>query len=324
MKKLKKVLLLCLCAAMVVSVCGCGAKPIPRYNTAVEGRTVDKTNPQSVIENALLVDVYETLAECEAIASVYEEYEKVQKGKKSTYYVVATVGGYLYENGKLTRNYGSAPFAAAITLRQNEQFYEVVEFQALRSFEEEGEREAFIAENFPKGTEIETLFGGKYTALTEAEKQQLMKNYGFTEEEFATGEETIDLLPVTNEAYYTLLEYFSAYPEWLGNITRIEDGVRYTYTTAYVGEDGGKGIVSYTKTNENGEEMEHFDVPVDGDNVEIPDGLLAEVDDGEIYIDEPEYTETEESTTTKSPEEIQEILDNEFNYDDGIEYTLVD
>ncbi len=324
MKRFKNVLTLFLCLSVALSLCGCGAKPIPRYNVAVEGRTLDKTNPVSVIENALLVDIYEKMASCEAIASVYDEYAKEQKGKVTTYYVVATVGGYLYENGKLNRSYGSSPFAAKITLKQAKAGYDVVGFTSLRNFEELEERNAYIEENFPKGTDAESLFKGRSKALFEAEKQQIIQNYGFAESEFSTGDELIELLPVTNEAYYTLIEYFSDYPEHLGNITKIENGQRYTYATYYNGEDGGKGVVSYVKTNEAGEEIQRYDVNVDGDYVEIPEGLLVGVDDGEIYIDDAGYSDTEQPTTTKTPEEIEEIMKNEFNYDDGIEYTLVD
>ena len=333
MKKVKLSLVICLCLSIVLALCGCGAKPIPEYNIAVEGRTVDKTNPQSVIENAVLVDVYDKMSECEAVASVYHEYAKEQSGKKTVYYIVATVGGYLYENGKLTRNYGHSPFAAKITLKQQETGYDVVGFSALRSYTEEEEREAFIAENFPKGTTVEKLFSGRATALFDAEKQQIIENYGFNETDFATGEELIELLPVTNEAYYTLIEYFSGYPEWLGDIVRIEDGVHYTYKTSYYGEDGGKGVVTYVKTNEAGEEVEHYDINVDGDKVELPEELLYESEDGIVLTEpEPEEEGTEskpkvqvdpEGTTKYTPEELEEIM-KEFDYDDGIEYTLVD
>ncbi len=328
MRKIKLILLFSLCVCMLLAVCGCGEKPIPQYNTAVPGRTVDKTDVKSVIENALLADVYDKLTECEAIASVYHEYAKDQTGKKVTYYVVATQGGYVHENGKLARKYGFSPFAAVVTLKQGENGYDVVGFNALRSFEEDEEREAFIEENFPEGTDSETLFKGRAAGLFEAEKQQIIKNYGFDEGEFAGEDEMIELLPVTNEAYYTLIEFFPEYPEWLGDTTKVKNGVRFTYATSYKGEDGGKGVVTYIKTNENGEEVERYDIPVDGDNVDIPDELIADEWEDDFTAEdfenaEPIIVEPGESATTRTPEELEEIM-KEYDYDDGIEYTLVD
>lgn len=332
MRKMKSFLLLAVCLVLVFTAFGCGKdlKPVPEYNVAVKGRTVDTSDPVSVIENALLVDVYEQIKFCEAIAVVYEEYSKKQDGKATTYYVVSTVGGYIHEDGKLVRGYGNAPFAAVITLKQNGEIYEVVEFKAGRGFEEETEYETFVAENFPEGATFESLMAGRANKLFEAEKQQIIKNYGFDESEFSTGDENIELLPVTNEAYYTLVEYFPNYPDWLGTTTRVEEGVRYTYTTSYVGEDGGKGVVTYVKANEAGEEAERYDIKVDGDNVELPEefGISeSEINDAE-WIKVPgadTAVEPEEGSQSKyTPEEIEQIMENEFNYDDGIEYTLVD
>ena len=330
MKKLKIFVTFCLCVSMLFAVSGCGEKPIPKYNTPVAGRTVDKTDPQSVIENALLVDVYDKMAECEAVASVYHEFAKEQNGKNTVYYIVATVGGYLYENGKLTRNYGQSPFAAKVTLKQQSENYEVMGFEALLSYTEEEERDAFITENFPKGTNADELFSGKATVLFEAEKKQLIEKYGYSESEFATGDEYIEMLPVTNEAYYTLIEFFPKYPEWLGDIVKIENGQRYTYVTSYQGEDGGKGVVSYVKTNEKGEEVERYDIDVDGDYVEIPEDMqlepMEEADSEPIEVEVPSTPKVHadpEGKTEYTPEELEEIA-KEFDYDDGIEYTLVD
>jgi len=332
MKKMKTILAITLCLMLVIGMCGCGEKEqkaIPEYNVAAAGRTLDTKDSASVIENALLIDVQESVSVCEGVAVAFEEYSKTQKGKQTTYYLVASVGGYVYENGKLSRNYGNAPFAAVITLKESNGIYEVVDFKAGRNLGDEVGHESFVAENFPKGTTVEELFKDRAGRLFEAEKQQLIEKYGFAEEEFSTGDEIIELLPVTNYAYYTLVEYFPMYPDYPGSVTRIEDGVRYTYTTSYVGEDGGKGVVSYVKTDDEGVEAERYDINVNGDEVEIPEGLYPP---GEEYIEEDvdAAEEDEEAAEETNGEEISdsEIEEEdpmaEFDYDDGLEYTLVD
>lgn len=308
MKSIKKIYALMLCFTVVFCTVGCGDKALPAYNTEFEGKTVNKNDVTSVIQNALLIDSKELLQGAEATAAVYEEVAKEQNGKSTTYYLVAATGGYFHEDGKLTRRMGNAPFACKITLKQGKNTYEVTDFVDSRTFIDDEDKIAFIEENFPDNIDAQNLLKGKSEMLLQAEKEQIMKNYGFDESEFATGDELLTLLPLTNTAYYTLVDSFPEYPDWIGNIVKAENGIKYTYTTSYSGEDGGEGVVTYIKTDEKGNEIEHIDIKVNGDNVEISEGTDIIDENGEAR-----YT----------PEELEKIM-KEYDYNDGIEYTLVD
>ena len=327
-----------LAAVLVLGLCGCGEeKAIPEYNGPMAGREVDKTDVDAVIKNALFVDVYDKISFSEAVASEYDVYSKEQKGKKLTYHVVASVGGYVYENNKLTRVYGTSAFPAIIKLKEKNGEYEVTGFTAGVGFETEEELELFITDNFPKNTNAEEVMKGKSKLLFDREKQQICEFYNIDESEFVSGDEVIEILPVSNEAYYAVSDYFEFYPDWLGTRSAVEEGVRYIYSTAFEETAPGVGTLSFVKTNEAGEEIERIDIKVDGDYVEFPEDIEAV--EGEPVVEEPieeepveeEPIETEtpkvrpdpEGETTYTPEELEEI-EKEFDYDDGIEYTLVD
>ncbi len=312
MKKLFKIITLFLSALFVLSLCGCGAEPIPKYNTAVGNRIVDKIDAKSVIENALLADVFENIDKYVAVASVYDEIAKVEKGKKTTYFVLASVAGYFAENGKLNRNRGTSPFAVAIELKQTKNGYVVTDFKTCRTAETKEERNAFIAEYFPEGTDPEAVFNGKRQGLLDKEQKQILENYEIAQKYGFTGnEDMLEFVPLSNEAYMAVREFFYIYPDWLGSQEKVENGVRYTYSTTFIpeGNSDEKGVLLFLKTDEEGVEVERYEVKIDGNNVQLPDN----------------FTEGQIESTIELPKGFEDLdayegfMEN-LEYDDGIDY----
>ena len=302
-KALKAVLCFMLCLSCALSLCSCG-EDMSLYNTPAGNREVDKTSVKSVIENAILADCYENVKDCEVYSPAYKEIDKIEKGNKSIYYIVAGVGGYTVENGKLVRTHGISTYAAEIHLKKNNKGeYEVTKFITSRGLETSEEVDSFVDESFPEGKNNPKVIDENRTALIEDEKSAIKENEKVAQEfEFAGEDDYIELLPITNYAYEELLSYFELYPDWLGSKMRTENGVRYIYETLFQAEgdeNSGVGVISFVKKTEDGTEVERTDINIDGDYVEL------------------EEIEAEDNS-------FDEEMEAELGYDDGIEYTPVD
>ncbi len=293
---------------VICSLCGCG-QSVEKYNSpAGEGVEVDAKNLQSVIENAILVDKYFEFSDCEAYASVYKELTSETKGNKTKYYLVASTGGYILIDDKLSRQSGGKPFPVVVTVKKSGEEYKITEIKSGAFLATLETRQAFIKENMPSGINSESFVSDNMDELFAKERKQILLKYSDKKYVFEGKEQPREMLPLWDYAYNQMLEFFEEYPEWIGKIERIENGKKYTYNTEYVSETEDRGVVSFVKRDEAGNEVARTDILVDGDNVEIIGGNPEENIENDI------------GSQPDIPPEMQNPDEEEIYPDDGLIY----
>ncbi len=241
-----------------------------KYNKPVsEQFEVDFTNPENVIQNAILSDKLFEFSECEVFSPVYKELVTKKDGNKTTYYILGCVGGYMFADDKLSRQAGGIPFPAVITLKEKDGKYAVTEYISGASIVTQEHRREFIKENFPKVIKADNLINSNYLQLYDKEEEAISKrfpdrkDYVF-EDEFTQRE----IIEISDDAAITLSEYFKEYPDWNGNLQRVKNGEKYIYHTKYEEESYLKGTLSFIKTDIQGNEIECMVYKIDENSVE--------------------------------------------------------
>lgn len=270
--KIKNIIIMALVLAILPGIFGCGNNmdSMEQYNKPVsEQFEVDFKNPENVIQNALLSDKLYEFYECEVFSPVYKELVTKKQGNKTTYYILGSVGGYMFADDKLSRQAGGIAFPAVITLKEKDGSYSVTEYISGAYIMTQEHRREFIKENFPKVIKADNLINSNYIALYGKEEEAILKRFP-DREDYVFEDESgrSDIIEISEDAAITLADYFEKYPDWVGKIQRVEHGEKYTYHTKYEEESFLKGKLTFTKTDIQGNEIECTVYKVDGNSVE--------------------------------------------------------
>lgn len=286
--RMRVIRFLLLAAGLTLALCACGAQP-------AEPATEESAEITAEVEEAAVPEEMEDAApvtEDEAVAlalldqaqSGYQSGECPAEGhiilasvpgdEADTVLVYAqcSVGNYGFVSGNFEEVSGSGAIPSRLTFSRDENGgLTLTDFWQA----EDGSRYAdSIRETFPADLVGLALDTQSYYPDLQKQKEAYARAYlekiGRVAEigEFADFEHPLaSEQGMSVEVSNALMEQFPDYPFFLGDQERIEDGVRWVYTTQWApGESEGEGFASYTKTNyETGDVAESHVFEVDGD-----------------------------------------------------------
>lgn len=275
---------LLLAAGLALSLAACGAQPAEPTQEAAEAvaETAEDTGTEEApaalpatedeaVAQALLAQARSGYAqgECPAEGHAILGTETGEDGS-TVVYAQCSVGNYGFVNGNFEQVSGSGVIPSRLTFAKGEDgsltltdYWEA----------EDGSRyEPSIKETFPEelvdlalDTEFYTndLFAAKRvyaeTYLAEIGREAEIGDYADFDHPLATD------AGMSVEVSNALLEEMWNYPFFLGNEERIEDGVRWVYSSEWEHVEDG-GTATYTKTNfDTGEVAERHVFQVTGD-----------------------------------------------------------
>ena len=267
--RIKNIFIILLILAVLPGIFGCGSN-MDEYNKPVSDKfEVDFSNPENVIQNAILSDKLFEFPECEVFSPVYKELVIKKDGNKTTYYILGCVGGYMFANDKLSRQAGGIPFPAVITLKEKDGKYVVTEYISGAFIVTQEHRREFIKEHFPKVIKADNLINSNYLELYGKEEEAISKRFPNREDYIFEDENSrADMLEISEEAFAVIYPHLEKYPDWIGKIQRVENGEKFTYHTKYEKETETKGILSFVKTDIQGNEIECTVYKIDGNIAE--------------------------------------------------------
>jgi hypothetical protein len=175
----------------------------------------------------------------------------------------------MFADDKLSRQAGGIAFPAVITLKEKDGVYSVIEYISGAYIMTQEHRREFIKENFPKVIKADNLINSNYIELYGKEEEAIIKRFPGREDYIFEDENSkLDMVEISDDAFMEVSSYFEKYPDWIGKIQRVEHGEKYTYHTKYEEETYSKGILSFIKTDIQGNEIECTVYKIDGSSVE--------------------------------------------------------
>ena len=287
--KIKYILALLLAAGLALTLGACGAQtaePAPEEEVeetvaepaeevhAEETETAGPVTEDEAVALALLDQAqsgYQS-GECPAEGHIILGSVPGDEADTVLVYAQCSVGNYGFVNDNFEEVSGSGAIPSRLTFVRDENgVLTLTDFWQA----EDGDRYAdSIRETFPADLVGLALDTESYYPDLQKQKEAYARAYleeiGRVAEigEYADFEHPLACEQgMSAEASNTLMEAMPDYPFFLGSEERIEDGVRWVYTTQWApGETEGEGFASYTKTNyDTGEVAESHVFEVDGD-----------------------------------------------------------
>lgn len=185
-------------------------------------------------------------SECYAEGHIILDSE--EKDGNKIFYLLSSYGGYGFINGNFEKISGSGVIPVRITFDEQNNLVEY-KIPMDGSYYEKS-----IHEIFPKRL-IDAVLkdhydDGSYSVLAEQEAEYAktyISSISHKKCEIVTKSDKIIPEDINDDVSNELLRLFDEYPYWIGNIERVENGVRYVYEHNWIGTDGGDGVVSYKK-----------------------------------------------------------------------------
>ncbi|MBQ3053679.1 MAG: hypothetical protein IJC89_02090 [Clostridia bacterium] len=273
-KHINKFINAILCASLMLCFCSCTQKNLGIYNIPVKGVLYDSADTDSVIYNAIMAESYGIVGEnCRAVVAAYKEIANTEvKGDKHIFYLLASIGGYSFINGKLTRSDGYPPYGVVITLQEKEGKFTVMGYKSSRDINLPADKAKFIQDNMPGIENGHTVMNNNREILFNMEERKIEQdNMISVDFQFAQEEDSVEMLPISDTAYSSVNRYFLDYPDWIGSTEKKHKDVFHTYRTLFTPEgieNPGNGILEFIHTNEKGDVVEHIYIKVTGDHTE--------------------------------------------------------
>ena len=289
--KIKSILALLLAAGLALTLCACGAQPAepaPEEEPEETVAEIDEVPEPEEAETAgpITEDEAVALALLDVAGSGYSQGECNAEGHiilasvpgdeadTVVVYAQCSVGNYGFINDNFEEVSGSGAIPSRLTFVRDENG--VLTLTDLWQAEDGSRYADSIRETFPEDLVGLALDTESYYPDLQKQKEAYARAYleeiGREAEigEYADFEHPLATdqgmsVAVSNDLLE--LEELQDYPFFLGSVERIEDGVRWVYTTQWApGETEGEGFASYTKTNyDTGDVAESHVFEVDGD-----------------------------------------------------------
>lgn len=262
-----------LAAALIFALLsGCGTSPQPETGEpAVEATVI----------SALLDQAGSGYYPGECVAEGHEILDIVREEDQWQVYLIASVGQYGFCTGHFEEISGSGAIPTRITFAEENGALVVEDHWQ----PEDGSGYAdSIKETFPLSLQLQALSAQDYYDGLKEQKQAYAEAYlesiGREAPVGAYGDFDHPLftdlgmsVAVSNELL--TIEKLYNFPFYIGNVERVEDGVRWIYETAWNSPGDGTGTAIYTKKNyETGEVDQQYAYLVDGDRCQeaVPQG----------------------------------------------------
>jgi bla regulator protein BlaR1 len=192
-------------------------------------------------------------------------------------YTIASIGNFGFENGIFTKISGSGAIPTVITLSNEEK-----DKYALLEFKEPEDGSGYtnsIKKMFPFNLHNKVLNSNKYESdlvkQQEIQAEEYLKSIGRTAKVSAAYVDKI-LVNINVEASNKLFAGFSKYdvfinscPYWIGTVEQVEGGIRYIYETSQSKTSDGYDIVSFKKTNVDGNVIKEIKYKIVGSEPQL-------------------------------------------------------
>lgn len=275
--KRKTVLALFLAVGLALTLAACGgqnAEPAPEEETESAAETAEETDPETTEEQSAPVTQDEAVAlavldrartaylggECPAEGHVILGTDESQ-ADTVVVYAQCSAGNYGFVNGNFEEISGSGAIPSRLTFTRGEDgtlaltdYWEAedgsgYESSVRETFPEDLVDLALDTESYyPDLLEQKEACAGAY--LDEIGREAVIGEYADFDHPLATDQ------GMSEEVSNSLmgLEELQDYPSFLGNVERVEDGVRWVYSSEWAPSDDG-GTATFTKTNYETQEI---------------------------------------------------------------------
>ncbi len=230
-------------------------------------RTTEAPPEADALISGLLLDESGKYADAEFWAEGHVILGAEEKGGKTEYYAVTSVGGYSFMNGMFIEDSGSGAIPAVITVSGGRA---EIEYPKDGSYYADSIRKMFPPRFVGAALQSDTYYD-ELAAQKRAQAREYLKSIG-REAEVGSYRDLDPRLPdMSAEASNRLLEMqkdeeLNKFPMFIGSVEYLEDGARYTYVTDWNGDENG-GVITYRRLGPSGEELYRRTFEASGGNV---------------------------------------------------------
>ena len=188
-------------------------------------------------------------------------------------YTLACYGAFGFENGIFTKISGSGAIPTVMTLKKNQKSeYTLIKYQEPLdgSYYVESIKKMFPKKLWEKVLSIKQSDNSKLTKQQEKQAKEYLKSIHRSAKVTV---EYVEKKPVkidvqaSNKLFAEKTKYdaeLNNFPDWIGTRELIQNGVRYIYETSQSKSKDGYDVVTFKKTNENGNIIKKFSYEIVG------------------------------------------------------------